>query len=81
MDPEMAGLGLNLAAEGRFKAGEAASILGTTSAVMSNGKLGVPGLLMKNPMNESEKSEKMSNKPTTPSTQLLCLKHNEELLR
>ena len=29
-----AGLGLNFAAEGRFKAGEAASILGTTSAVM-----------------------------------------------
>ena len=35
MDPEIAGLGLNLAAEGKFKAGEAASILGTTSAVMS----------------------------------------------
>ena len=35
MDPVIAGLGLNLAAEGKFKAGEAASILGTTSAVMS----------------------------------------------
>ena len=34
MDPGTAGLGLNLAAEGRFKAGEAASILGTTSAVI-----------------------------------------------
>ena len=35
MDPGTAGLGLNFAAEGRFKAGEAASILGTTSAVMT----------------------------------------------
>ena len=34
MDPGTAGLGLSLAAEGKFKAGEAASILGTTSAVI-----------------------------------------------
>ena len=34
IEPGTAGLGLNFAAEGRFKAGEAASILGTTSAVM-----------------------------------------------
>ena len=34
MEPGTAGLGLNFAAEGRFKAGEAASILGTTSAVI-----------------------------------------------
>ena len=34
IDPGTAGLGLNLAAEGKFKAGDAASILGTTSAVL-----------------------------------------------
>ena len=34
IDPGTAGLGLNFAAEGKFKAGDAASILGTTSAVL-----------------------------------------------
>ena len=44
MDPVIAGLGLNLAADGKFKAGEAASILGTTSAVMSSIEFGQPFL-------------------------------------
>ena len=57
MDPGTAGLGLNFAAEGRFKAGEAASILGTTSAVMT---LANPAAIVYVLGHFTEKSEKSS---------------------
>ena len=64
MDPGTAGLGLNFAAEGRFKAGEAASILGTTSAVMTLANpaaiVYVLGHFTEKPRKVWEKSEKSS---------------------